>query len=266
MHLSCTHQRTAPTVVPTVSLPAQYCFEEALGALFEGRFYGLAIKDLPRLARRTVVVSSGEEPRTLLPLPNHPEPVLSGQHGAEATRDLCLMFWHVAQLLEPEETIAALRTAIQGFLVEPSRFQPDMVASDLLTLVGKESSSAAVLRLINQAVVLEGMLVLRASDKGGMLQYCRDLREARGWRILVDVSSTAVHIMHERTEVAGNPALGDVSKFELTWRLTMSLSSDAKQFESADLRVSHLEFTEHTDLRTRLAVGRAFCNGNLIIA
>jgi hypothetical protein len=185
-------------------------------------------------------------------------------------RTLCEVVWDIAQFLEDEETALKIHPQLQQLVLASSHETDDLqfITKQILEeIIGMSSRTARVVRMINQAVILEGMIVLRSScQRSGVLQYCRDLHESRGWQVQVRLSPTAVSIAHCRQERCGNPLLGEAGNFECGWRLQVMFDGAMQDMLSADIRFTNIKFGEQTPETLRRTVNNALCNGSLIVA
>jgi hypothetical protein len=180
---------------------------------------------------------------------------------------LCRLAWVVAQYIENEEAFAVIRPAIISILSSRASANVDDITQRILEhVLGYGSKSAAVLRMINQAVILEGMYMLRcATDRSGVLAHCRDLREDRGWQVHVEIGSVSVVITHVRTELCGDVSIGTQGAFEVCWHLRTVFPSSMSALQSASLRIASVSFDPSCDDVVRRRVGRALGNGEMII-
>lgn len=273
---SCFHSSDQRQVVPRarmlLELPSGYSLEGSLQRLYASRAFTVAIKDLPRLARRTQVITTRSLDHYFV-MPSAVQVFDAGDNEEYVLQDLrtiqsvCQIVWDVFQYVESEERFAIIRAKIENILASPKptliEFTTRMLFEDVMKW---DSKAAGVLRMVNQAVILEGMYVLRcATDKSGALQYCRDLREERGWMVSVCIGDT-VTITHTRTEVCGDPSAAAAGRFELTWALSLLFSASMTALESCDLRITGIVFDPLCDNAVRASASRALSNGHLILA
>lgn len=249
----------------------------------------MVCKDVPRLAARTTVQASLFD-HLYVPLPDQaPQPrdeASQGQSDLDASRDqrltessaartrsmrsLCQLVWDIAQYMESVEDFSRIQGQLLHLLSTDAQDAGDMqyVMQHILDdVISRSSKTAKILRLVNQGVVLEGMFIVRAScSKSGVLNYCRDLREARGWQVVIQLSPSVIKVSHRRQENCGNPLLGEQGSFECGWCIQSLLDANLTDLISVDVRFTNVKFTPKSPEQLRRSVNAALSNGELIVA
>ena len=230
------------------------------------------LKDVPRLARRIHVAPAGDHSM----LPYIPMPALDRSWLAEhdsgdvmsrlrTLEAVCRAVWDLAQYLEPFRG-ASVHAAIRHLLAYPARYLDDGVAYVLRDVLGPDTPTARVLHMVNQAVVLEGMYVLRYHTQDShVLDFCRDLRSDAAWTVHVVVDPSWISVTHARRELAGDPMQGTRGRFEVAWQCRMLFDGHMAELTSSGLQITGVSFADDADERTHLTVGRALANGHLIL-
>jgi len=117
---------------------------------------------------------------------------------------------HVARILDPiarffetPEKHASIMAYVQQHVASPPH-EPIEFSYDLFhKIMGAESKTARLFKVINQAIVMPGALYFRQHVAHGTMM--KDYHGPDGWRIIVTLSKRVVNVTHLRREQALEP-------------------------------------------------------------
>lgn len=120
---------------------------------------------------------------------------------------------------------------------------------------------------MHQSVVLLGIGCLVERFGSTALGAVRDIREERGWQILVRVGAgnAPVEVEHVRRETCGDPALGEHGQFEVEWGIVTRFDSMLSDVESVKVMLRSVEFNPAVPEREREKIEHDLCGGSIVL-
>lgn len=225
-------------------------------------------KDVPRLARRICITTDGlahklpakYKARTEV---RHAPPAAQASGGPTTFEVIAQVCTTLCELLEPERC-DAVRVALATLASSDAMASADMalVMHDVVAAIGHASPVVRVLNAVHQGILLHGVFHMKQSLLGELMT--RDMRDARGWRVAIDVSNGHVNVTHTRREQSAD-AHGDTrNHWELEWELCMRFDAALAEMTAARLRITDLTMADtiEEELAARL---RAQLVGDLIV-
>jgi len=133
--------------------------------------------------------------------------------------------------------------------------------ADALKAAGLATPTVRVLQMIRQGVVGIGLSHLRTEFfAADTLAFMRDVRSARGWRVLIDLrDANGVSVTHIRRETCGDPRVGAAAAFEVEWSVCLTFDALVSNIALAQLRLDSVSPNPEMDPARRQQVLHDLC-------
>jgi len=201
-------------------------------------------KDLPRLARRIIVVDENDDLIHESPAAATDEDT-SLKRSIELTGDLILA---IAQTVEGAAVCDRLRGPFQEIVAEAKETSDaESLVKRMIELCGKESESATVraLKTIHQDIVGHCTFQLKQHITSRFMT--KDVRTPEGWRITMRFAPDHFQVSHTRREQSIDPGGDKTNHWEFEWELRLMFDAKVTEMRLAQLRVTDLFLSQTID-------------------
>lgn len=201
-------------------------------------------KDLPRLARRVVVV---DENGGLL----HGSPSVAADEDTSLKRSLELtaeLIVACVKELEGKERADEVGAAIRAVNADANESSDaEALCKKMMEAVGTEETSAAIraLKMVHQDIV--GHCTYQLKEHITSRFMTKDVRTPEGWRIAIKVGKDYVQISHTRREQSIDAGGDKTNHWEFEWELRSVFDTQVKEMRQAQLRVTDLFMSQTID-------------------
>eukprot|EP01118_Nematostelium_gracile_P018303 TRINITY_DN8099_c0_g1_i1.p1 TRINITY_DN8099_c0_g1~~TRINITY_DN8099_c0_g1_i1.p1 ORF type:complete len:383 (+),score=138.86 TRINITY_DN8099_c0_g1_i1:74-1150(+) len=179
-------------------------------------------------------------------------------------REIYRVLSQLALRLEDVETQNRIKRKFDEILQKDSFGELQYLVEDVFqNTLSADSKVARVLKAIHQNIIFCGVFQLKSKvPSTGMT---RDVRTKEGWRINVNFNNNVVSVSHRRREQALATAPED-EQYWFEWDLRMLFNKDLDRLESANLKITDLQFGEKISIRKKEEIKKALSGGNLIVS
>jgi len=239
-------------------------------------------KDLPRLAGRIIVEGKTNDVKkriskqcSVLRLSQDVSDQLNeekdkieeipSEHQPEAQktwRQICKAVVGVAQLVESEERAREITEGLTHFGKNNLDWENE-VAGLFERLIGIDSKTARVLKMVNQNILFVGCYELKT--KVTMNVFTKDVRGPEGWKILISGTKDTISVSHFKREES-LATVPPTEKFWFEWRLHAIFDKEMEDLQAASLKVTNLGFGDETTPAKQEEIKRMLHYGNIIVS
>jgi hypothetical protein len=201
-------------------------------------------KDLPRLARRIVLLDESENVIHDSPAAAQDEDT-SLKRSIELTSDLILA---IAESLEGKSKSDDLREKFSEIVAGASETSDaEQLVKQMIDLLGNESSSATVraLKTVHQDIVGHCTFQLKQHITSRFMT--KDVRTPEGWRISIRVAQDFFQVSHTRREQSIDAGGDKTNHWEFEWELRLLFDPQVTEMRHAQLRVTDLFLSQTID-------------------
>lgn len=201
-------------------------------------------KDLPRLARRIVLLDEAENLVHESPAAAQDEDT-SLKRSIELTKDLILA---LMEALEGAEKASAIREKLEVVVNESSESSDaESQVKKMLDLVGTDSTSATIraLKTVHQDIV--GHCTFQLKQHITTRFMTKDVRTPEGWRIALRVAPDFFQASHTRREQSIDTGGDKTNHWEFEWELRLMFDPQITEMRHAQLRVTDLFLSQTID-------------------
>lgn len=201
-------------------------------------------KDLPRLARRIVLLDENDELIHESPAASQDEDT-SLRRNMELTSELIIA---LAKMLEGEEKAESLRTPYKEIVEKVTETtDAEETTKSLLELLGEEASSSTsrALKTVHQDVVGHCTFQLKQHITSRFMT--KDVRTPEGWRIHLKLAPDYFQVSHTRREQSIDPGGDKTNHWEFEWELRLMFDAPVSEMRHAQLRVTDLFLSNTID-------------------
>lgn len=218
--------------------------ENTTKAWFGGR--GMIVKDLPRLARRTKIMTNGIN-------------VFNGdEHKAW---DSCLtLIQMLIQEFEPSR-LEELAPLFEEFGGEPPK-EPQSRLAQLIDKLDYNNQVCATLAACSQTLVYQPSfeITTRLFDSN----LLKDVRTAEGWQLEIRCRPETVQVVHRKQQQNLVPE-DSPDHLVVTWELLMTFTRDMVNMTDCALKLTKVEYNENMNPDARKAWEQKLVGGNVRI-
>jgi len=201
-------------------------------------------KDLPRLARRIVVLDENDSLVHESPSAATDEDT-SLKRSVELTSELILA---IVEALEGQTRADELRPKLKEIVDEATETsEAETLVKRMIEIVGKEESSPTVraLKTVHQDIVGHCTFQLKQHITSRFMT--KDVRTPEGWRIAIRIAPDHFQVSHTRREQSIDPGGDKTNHWEFEWELRLLFDSQVTEMRHAQLRVTDLFLSQTID-------------------
>mmetsp|Transcript_6120 Transcript_6120/g.7037 ORF Transcript_6120/g.7037 Transcript_6120/m.7037 type:complete len:316 (+) Transcript_6120:392-1339(+) len=221
-------------------------------------------KDLGRLISRVQLVKRLQGQGETVHIPSRmPSTVnLEGSESAEVS-GIVNMINILLNYFEEEAVASSLIEKLKNMVEEKSGEQTARLVQEMIMLIGPESRTAAVLKCINQSIVLQGTYEMKNTLTRTV--QTKDVRTEDGWQIAITLAEF-VQVKHTRKEHCSELAKHEPHNcWDIEWEVRLTFDRDMDDLTAAQLRITNLHLGNDMDSDTAEDIRLLFGNGKLIV-
>lgn len=137
----------------------------------------------------------------------------------------------------------------------------ELVVPELMGIVGEDSKTAKVLKLIHQNVILYCVSVLKDSVCSGILT--KDVRTPNGWRVGIELTDN-IQVWHVRREQSVDMWGDTRDHFEFEFEARAVFDAEMQDLRAATLRIIALDLADSMDPARKLELRQQLI-GDLLV-
>jgi hypothetical protein len=201
-------------------------------------------KDLPRLARRIVVIDDSDNLIHESPSAAQDDDT-SLKRSVELTYELILA---ICDALEGEAKVDSIRAPMRAIVEEASETsEAEVLIRKMIDIVGNESNSATIraLKTVHQDIV--GHCTFQLKQHITTRFMTKDVRTPEGWRIVIRIAPDHFQVSHTRREQSIDPGGDKTNHWEFEWELRLLFDAQVTEMRHAQLRVTDLFLSQTID-------------------